>query len=55
VVVDLFAFFAGDVCGEGWTGKDPRVIGASAAVAIVGEVVGAFVGGEWSETYKPNG
>lgn len=51
MIVDLFAIFAGEVCGERWTGKDPRVDGASAAVAVVGEVVGAFVGGGGSETH----
>lgn len=47
----MIAVFAGDVCGEWWTGKDPGVNGASATVAVVGEVVGAFVVGGGSETH----
>lgn len=51
MILDLFAVFAGDVCGEWRTGKDPRVDGTSAAIAVVGEVVGAFVVRGGSETH----
>jgi hypothetical protein len=43
--IGLLAVLAYFVCGEWWEGEYPGVDGAGAAVAGVGEVVGAFVGG----------
>jgi hypothetical protein len=45
VFIGLLAVFTYLICGEWWEWEYPGVDGAGAAKAIVGEVVGAFVGG----------